>query len=284
MNIKKISTIILIVAIFLAGYGFVSFKQTEKELDLYEVEFLSCFGDISCDVNADNYLTLGLVVRTKLNNISKIVERLNDSEEVKFDNDTILIKDFEFIDGKTKDKNIKYLTLNIIFDVDSNNEAEAKKIFIGENPYEIGTLFFIPTEFVNDGDLGISRVDGSSYGPDLDEYQVVLENNSEETLEVDSIDTRRFEDHISKILVNRDENVIEAKAPNFGFVLREKGKNMGVIVCFDSANLTDYRVFYFSPSILYHSKGGKEQRLDLHYYISGLILDEKDLRQVHFSQ
>ncbi len=284
MNIKKISTIILIVAIFLAGYGFVSFKQTEKELDLYEVEFLSCFGDISCDVNADNYLTLGLVVRTKLNNISKIIEQLNDGGEVKFDNDAILIKDFEFIDGKTKDKNIKYLTLNIIFDVDTNNEFEAKKIFIGENPYEIGTLFFIPTDFVNSGELELRSAAGLCLGRGLEDYYVTLDNKGEETLEVGSIDTRRFENHISKVLVERDENVIETKAPNFSFLLKEKEKDVEVTVCFDSAELSDYDVFYFSPSMVYHSIDGEQHRLDLNYYISGLMLSKDDLKQMQLSQ
>lgn len=286
MNKKKISIIIIIAAIFLAGYQFVSYKQTEKELGLYEVEFLRCFGDISCYDNQDNNITLGLVVRTNLNNISKIIEQLNDSGELKFDNDAIQIKDYQFISGEIKDKKIKYVTLYLTYSVENKRAktVEANKIFISEKPYEIGTISFIPTEFVNDGDLDISRVSGSSYGSDLDEYQVVLENNGGETLEVESIDTRRFENHISKILVGRDKNAVETKVPNFGFVLREKEKDVDLNVCFDSTDLTEYRVFYFSPSILYHAKGGEEHRLDLHYYISGLILNEEDLRQMHFSQ
>ncbi|WP_304509040.1 hypothetical protein [Anaerotignum sp.] len=287
MNIKKISIIILIAAIFLAGYRFVSYKQMEKELDLYEVEFLSCFGDISCDVNDENYLTLGLVVRTKLNNINKIIEQLNDSGELKFDNDAILIKDYKFVGGKTKDKNVKYLTLNIIFNInnsDSMNEFEAKKIFFGKNPYEIGSLFFIPTEFVNSGELDVRSTSAICLGRGLEDYYVVLDNKGEETLEVDSIDTRRFENHISKILVGRDENVIETKAPNFSFVLKEKEKDVEVTVCFDPANLSDYDVFYFSPSLVYHSLNGEQHRLDLNYYISGLMISEDDLEQMHLSQ
>ena len=174
-----------------------------------------------------------------------------------------------------------YLTFNV--ENKKTETLEVNKIFIKEKPYEIGTLSFIPTEFVNDGELDISRVDGSSYGPDLDEYQVVLENNGEETLEVDSIDTRRFENHISKILVGRD-NVVEKNVHDFSVGLKEKEKDVEVNVCFDSTDLTEYRFFYFSPSILYHSEGGEAHRLDLHYYISGLLLDDEDLRQMHLSQ
>ena len=279
MNKKKIMLLAVAVVILLSGF-IANSIFTEKELSSFELEFLNCFGDVSSDVEGENPLSIDLVVRTDLYNIKKIVAKLNESEEVKFDNEKVKIQDFVFVEGNLKYGTLKEIMLNITYSTEGEvgTPLEVNKIFVEGKQYDIGSVSFVPAEFKSDEALGLVKVPGKSLGGGLDKYGLGIENNSKEKLDIDAVELGRFHGHIKEITLNRGNDKTVLKAPSYSFSLAQQEKNAEIVVEFDATPLEEYEVFYFSPSILYHTEDGAPHKLNLYTYTSGLLLTDEDMR------
>jgi len=155
---------------------------------------------------------------------------------------------------------------------------EVNKIFVEGKAYDIGSISFVPTEFKYDEVLGLVKVPGKSLGSGLGNYELGIENNSKKKLNIDAVELGRFKEYITGITLNEGNGKSALEAPSYAFSLAQQEKNVEITVEFDSTQLEEYDVFYFSPSILYHTELGDIGKLNVTVYTSGLLLTDEDMR------
>lgn len=265
--------IILFFIVTILTISFIYYIISDKKKDM-EVTFLNSYGDIKLTEGEDNVLSLGLIV----DNFDSNYELKNvQSGTLKFDNDNIEILDYKFVDADIKYKNAKLFYLEIDYtlkvkELDNNSLFEVNNIYINDNIFEIGKLYFfnVPSNYNDFKELTIDKVSAMSSGLGLKDFFTDLSNNTKTNIILKKIDLKHFNKLSPKITLDgKQEKIYDI--PNL-----KSNSITSLNIQFNNKLMNEYDVFYFSPTIEYFDSKDNLRSLYFDYFVSGLMLDKKD--------
>lgn len=277
-NILIIIIIIMSLMLFISLFNFNNKHKDEDE----EIIFLKNYGDIKVIEDTDNVMSLGVIVYNY-----NVKDKQNDvkTNNVKFNNENIEVLDYDFVDSDVNFENARLFYLNINYKLnkdDSDNtydsEFNVNNIQIGNSSFEIGDLYFfpVPKNYNENEDLSIDSVAAMSPGIGLKKFFSSLNNNTKDDIYLNKVDVKHFNNIIAQFILDDNRKTTKNYASDD---LKIKGNSTSSFDIEFHDNLNNkYDVFYVSPVLEYIDSKKQVEYLYFDYFVSGLMLDKKDLK------
>lgn len=278
-NYFKTLIFILVVTSIFIFTCFFTFKDKNKET---KTIFLNHYGDIKIVESVENVMSLGLIVYNFNNDYKDTNIK---SHSLRFDNEYIEILDYDFVDANLRFKDAKLFYLNITYKMNEykhynidDSIFEVNNIYIQDDIFNIGNLFFFPVanNYNENEELYIESVSAMSSGIGLKPFYANLVNNTSKSIIIRDIDLKHFNDFKPKL--NLGNNNITKEDISINNIEIKEDSSTLLSIDFNHAPNDKYDVFYFTPVLEYLDSKNESKNLFFDYFVSGLMLDKKELK------
>lgn len=199
--------------------------------------------------------------------------------DVSFVSDDIEVVSYKLMDTGTRNKDARLFNLDIFYKLNGKTDAatyEVNRIRINDREFDIGSLYFFPVsgDENKDGDLVLKSVSAAVFGTGLKDFLAELGNDTQEDIVLEEVDLRHFEDFKAKFILGDGGRTTESDSAKG---LKIGARSVGELRVEFTKAPEGYDVFYVSPVIRYYDTKKELKEIPIEYFLSGSIMDEKEL-------